>query len=47
LQWIHVLNDGKLIYLRESIETTKNHLAQIWQTPFSKELLPNAEKQTV
>ncbi len=38
------LNDGKLIYLRESIETTKNHLAQIWQTPFSKELLPNAEK---
>lgn len=38
------LNDGKLIYLRESIETTKHHLAQIWQTPFSKELLPNAEK---
>lgn len=38
------LHDGKLIYLRESIETTKNHLAQIWQTPFSKELLPNAEK---
>ncbi|WP_288438265.1 DNA repair ATPase [uncultured Chryseobacterium sp.] len=38
------LNDGKLIYLRESVETTKNHLAQIWQTPFSKELLPNTEK---
>lgn len=38
------LNDGKLIYLRESIETTKNHLAQIWQTPFSKEIIPNAEK---
>lgn len=38
------LDNGKLIYLRESIETTKNHLAQIWQTPFSKELLPNAEK---
>ncbi|SDI69440.1 DNA repair ATPase [Chryseobacterium jejuense] len=38
------LSDGRLIYLRESIETTKNHLAQIWQTPFSKELLPNAEK---
>lgn len=38
------LHDGKLIYLRESIETTKNHLAQIWQTPFSKELLPNTEK---
>ncbi|WP_347219035.1 DNA repair ATPase [Chryseobacterium sp.] len=39
-----LLNDGKLIYLRESIETTKHHLAQIWQTPFSKELQPNAEK---
>ncbi|RQO39540.1 AAA family ATPase [Chryseobacterium sp. KBW03] len=38
------LNDGKLIYLRESIETTKHHLAQIWQTPFSKELAPNIEK---
>ncbi|AZA81317.1 AAA family ATPase [Chryseobacterium lactis] len=38
------LNDGRLIYLRESIETTKHHLAQIWQTPFSKELQPNAEK---
>ncbi|CAM2800287.1 AAA family ATPase [Chryseobacterium flavum] len=38
------LNDGKLIYLRESIETTKHHLAQIWQTPFSKELFPNIEK---
>nr|WP_318847730.1 DNA repair ATPase [Chryseobacterium sp. JV558] len=38
------LNDGKLIYLRESIETTKHHLAQIWQTPFSKELTPNLEK---
>ncbi|WP_079243626.1 DNA repair ATPase [Chryseobacterium indologenes] len=38
------LNDGKLIYLRESIETTKHHLSQIWQTPFSKELLPNMEK---
>ena len=39
-----VLNDGKLIYLRESVETTKHHLAQIWQTPYSKELLPNTEK---
>ncbi|MEJ5106244.1 DNA repair ATPase [Chryseobacterium sp. MYb328] len=39
-----LLNDGKLIYLRESIETTKHHLTQIWQTPFSKELQPNAEK---
>lgn len=39
-----LLNDGKLIYLRESVETTKHHLAQIWQTPFSKELIPNAEK---
>lgn len=39
-----LLNDGKLIYLRESIETTKHHLSQIWQTPFSKELLPNIEK---
>ncbi|WP_343642589.1 DNA repair ATPase [Chryseobacterium sp.] len=38
------LHDGKLIYLRESIETTKHHLSQIWQTPFSKELLPNIEK---
>ncbi|MFP8895592.1 DNA repair ATPase [Chryseobacterium sp. EZn1] len=38
------LQDGKLIYLRESIETTKHHLSQIWQTPFSKELLPNIEK---
>lgn len=38
------LNDGKLIYLRESIETTKHHLAQIWQTPFSRELMPNLEK---
>lgn len=38
------LNDGKLIYLRESIETTKHHLSQIWQTPFSKEQLPNIEK---
>lgn len=39
-----LLNDGKLIYLRESIETTKHHLSQIWQTPFSKEQLPNIEK---
>ena len=39
-----LLNDGRLIYLRESIETTKHHLAQVWQTPFSKELQPNAEK---
>ncbi|WP_312078276.1 DNA repair ATPase [Chryseobacterium sp.] len=39
-----VLNDGKLIYLRESVETTKHHLAQIWQTPYSKELQPNLEK---
>lgn len=39
-----ILNDGKLIYLRESTETTKHHLAQIWQTPYAKELLPNAEK---
>lgn len=38
------LNDGKLIFLRESTETTKHHLAQIWQTPFSKELLPNLAK---
>ena len=39
-----VLNDGKLIYLRESVEATKHHLAQIWQTPYSKEMLPNTEK---
>lgn len=39
-----ILNNGKLIYLRESVETTKHHLAQIWQTPYSKELLPNTEK---
>lgn len=38
------LNNGKLIYLRESTETTKHHLAQIWQTPYSKELQPNIEK---
>ena len=38
------LNEGKLIYLRESVETTKHHLAQIWQTPYSKELQPNTEK---
>ncbi|QIY91797.1 DNA repair ATPase [Chryseobacterium gallinarum] len=38
------LSDGKLIYLRESLETTKHHLAQIWQTPFSKEHIPNMEK---
>ncbi len=31
-----ILQDGKLIYLRESLETTKHHLAQIWQTPYSK-----------
>ncbi|WP_294217924.1 DNA repair ATPase [uncultured Chryseobacterium sp.] len=36
-----MLNDGKLIYLRESLETTKHHLAQIWQTPYAKELLPD------
>ncbi len=39
-----ILNDGQLIYLRESIETTKHHLAQIWQTPYSKELQQNLEK---
>ncbi|MCI3939033.1 DNA repair ATPase [Chryseobacterium aahli] len=39
-----ILNDGKLIYLRESVETTKHHLAQIWQTPYSRELQPNTEK---
>jgi len=39
-----ILNDGRLIYLRETLETTKHHLAQIWQTPYSKELLPNTEK---
>lgn len=38
------LSTGKLIYLRESTETTKHHLAQIWQTPYSKELQPNLEK---
>lgn len=38
------LHDGKLIYLRESIETTKHHLSQIWQTPFSKEISPNIDK---
>lgn len=41
------LNDGKLIYLRESIETTKNHLAQIWQTLFPKKLYRTPKKQTV
>lgn len=39
-----ILNNGELIYLRESVETTKHHLAQIWQTPYSKELQPNLEK---
>lgn len=39
-----ILNNGELIYLRESVETTKHHLAQIWQTPYSKELQPNLDK---
>ncbi|MCS3532923.1 DNA repair ATPase [Chryseobacterium sp. JUb7] len=39
-----ILNDGRLIYLRESTETTKHHLAQIWQSPYSKELKANPEK---
>ncbi|GEN75318.1 DNA repair ATPase [Chryseobacterium hagamense] len=39
-----LLSDGRLIYLRESVETTKHHLAQIWQTPYSKELLPDQDQ---
>ncbi len=39
-----ILHDGRLIYLRESVETTKHHLAQIWQSPYSKELQENTEK---
>jgi len=39
-----ILQDGRLIYLRESTETTKHHLAQIWQSPYSKELHENIEK---
>ncbi|WP_326983949.1 DNA repair ATPase [Chryseobacterium sp. MYb264] len=39
-----ILRDGRLIYLRESVETTKHHLAQIWQSPYSKELQENTEK---
>ncbi|WP_415326902.1 DNA repair ATPase [Chryseobacterium sp. MMS23-Vi53] len=39
-----ILNDGRLIYLRESTETTKHHLAQIWQSPYSKEFRINTEK---
>ena len=38
------MHDGKLIYLREKHRNNKHHLSQIWQTPFSKELLPNIEK---
>ncbi|UOU96868.1 DNA repair ATPase [Chryseobacterium daecheongense] len=37
------LHNGKLIYLRENTEATKHHLAQIWQTPFSKELIVNTK----
>ncbi|WP_419868655.1 DNA repair ATPase [Chryseobacterium sp. CT-SW4] len=39
-----LLKDGRLIYLRESVETTKHHLAQIWQSPYSKELQPDVTK---
>ncbi|WP_292011239.1 DNA repair ATPase [Chryseobacterium sp.] len=39
-----LLKDGRLIYLRETTEATKHHLAQIWQSPYSKELQPDLTK---
>ncbi|MCB9202523.1 MAG: DNA repair ATPase [Flavobacteriales bacterium] len=38
-----IFDDGTLIYLKANEETTKNHLVQLWETPFSKEIKINKE----
>lgn len=36
-----LFGDGELCYFNTEIAPSKHHLIQIWQTPYSKELIPN------
>lgn len=40
-----VFPDGKLILFRSEEEATKHHMVQIWQTPYSAEVIENPDKK--
>lgn len=42
-----ILNEGELCYFKSENEQTKNHVVQIWQTPFVKgDLIPSVHKDS-
>lgn len=40
-----IFHDGTLIFFRSEIEATRHHQVQIWQTPYSAQLIENYEKR--